>query len=274
MFARWHSRGVQRVAAALLALASAPLFAHDLWIEPSTFTPRDGELVSLRLRVGENLQGEPLPYLAARVRRFAVQDSAAARPVVTRHGGEPAGAVRVAAPGLAVIDYQSHPSRIELDAAKFDAYLREEGLDAAIAARSALPTRGDMVREMFARCAKSLLWSGTPQEVRGDTALGCPLELVAERSPYPLSTERMLSFRLTYRGAPLVGALVVALNGLDPSTRQSARSDAAGRVEFRVRPGGLWLVKAVHMVSAPLDSEADWLSWWASLTFGSATPSH
>ena len=31
--------------------------------------------------------------------------------------------------------------------------------------------------------------------------------------------------------------------------------------------GGLWLVKAVHMIPAPAGTGAQWTSFWASLTF-------
>ena len=37
--------------------------------------------------------------------------------------------------------------------------------------------------------------------------------------------------------------------------------------EFRLRPGGMWLVKAVHMVPAHAGTNAEWASFWASLTF-------
>ena len=40
-----------------------------------------------------------------------------------------------------------------------------------------------------------------------------------------------------------------------------------GRVRFRLQPGGMWLVKTVHMVRAPGGSNAEWESIWASLTF-------
>jgi hypothetical protein len=30
----------------------------------------------------------------------------------------------------------------------------------------------------------------------------------------------------------------------------------------------MWLIKAVHMIPAPPGSNADWTSFWASLTFG------
>jgi hypothetical protein len=60
---------------------------------------------------------------------------------------------------------------------------------------------------------------------------------------------------------------VVALNEDDPDARLAARSDFDGRVVFRPGRTGRWLVKAVHMVPAPPEADADWESVWASVTF-------
>jgi uncharacterized GH25 family protein len=57
------------------------------------------------------------------------------------------------------------------------------------------------------------------------------------------------------------------MNRDEPDKRLSARTDKAGRVSLALPRGGVWLVKAVHMVPAPADSGADWESLWASLTF-------
>jgi uncharacterized GH25 family protein len=57
------------------------------------------------------------------------------------------------------------------------------------------------------------------------------------------------------------------MNRLNPSEKLKARTDINGRVRFRLRPAGMWLVKAVHMVPAPGGTNADWTSFWASLTF-------
>jgi uncharacterized GH25 family protein len=73
--------------------------------------------------------------------------------------------------------------------------------------------------------------------------------------------------RLLYENRPLPGALVVAINKGDPAAKLSARSDAQGRVRFRLAKRGVWLIKAVHMVQAAAGSNADWESVWASLTF-------
>jgi uncharacterized GH25 family protein len=61
--------------------------------------------------------------------------------------------------------------------------------------------------------------------------------------------------------------LVVAINKEDPSAKMTARTDANGRVRLNLPRSGMWMIKAVHMVSAPPDSGADWESIWASLTF-------
>ena len=111
------------------------------------------------------------------------------------------------------------------------------------------------------------MYSGAPTAAQADRLLGFTLELVAERNPYTIRAGEDLPVRLTYEKRPLAGALVVAMNRLNPSETLSARSDTAGRVRFKLRPGGIWLIKAVHMVSAPAGSNAEWASYWASLTF-------
>ncbi len=254
----------------LLALCAAPpLLAHDLWIEPTSFSPRPGQVVGVQLRVGMNLAGDPVPRVPALVNQFVAARASERKPVLGREGGDPAGFLRVAMPGLQIVGYYSNPSRIELPAEKFNAYLEEEGLDSVLALRVLRNETAAGARELYSRCAKSLLLSGSPSEAEGDRPLGFPLELVAERNPYALASGEDLPVRLTYQNRPLAGALVVAINRADPAERLSARSDRDGRVRFRLRAGGMWLVKAVHMVAAPAGSDADWRSYWASLTFES-----
>jgi uncharacterized GH25 family protein len=257
--------GVLVVAA--IALSRAPLFAHDLWIEPTTFSPEPGQIVGVRLRVGQDLLGDALPRDPSLINQFVVEDAAGRKPVVGRDGADPAGFLRVAMPGLLVIGYRSNPSAIELDAEKFNQYLKEEGLDAVAALRARRNETGAAARELFSRCAKSLVLSGSPSEAQGDRLLGFTLELVAERNPYAIRAGEDLPVRLTYQNRPLAGALVVAMNSLNPSAKLAARTDNDGRVRFRLRPGGMWLVKAVHMVQAPAGTNAEWESLWATLTF-------
>src|SRR5712692_10354220 len=250
-----------------IALGGARLIAHDMWIVPTTFSPEPGEIVGVRLRVGQDLLGDPLPRDPALVNQFVVEDASGRKPVYGRDGADPAGLLRVAMPGLLVIGYRSNPSAIELAAEKFNQYVKDEGLDAVAAQRARRNELGAAAHELFSRCAKSLVLSGPPSDGQGDRRLGFTLELVAERDPYALRAGQDLPVRLTYENRPLAGALVVAMNRLNPTEKQSARTDKNGRVRFKLRPGGMWLIKAAHMVPAPAGSNAEWSSFWASLTF-------
>ena len=253
--------------AAAIALSRAPVFAHDMWIEPTTFSPEPGQIVGVRLRVGLDLLGDSLPRDPGLLNQFVFVDAAGRKPVVGRIGDDPAGFLRVAIPGLVVIGYRSNPSAVELAAEKFNQYLKEEGLDAVAALRARRNETGATARELFSRCAKSLVLSGSPSEAQGDRLLGFTLELLAERNPYAIRAGEDLPVRLTYQNHPLAGALVAAMNRLNPAEKLAARTDDDGRVRFRLRPGGMWLVKAVHMVQAPAGTNAEWESFWASLTF-------
>jgi len=252
---------------AIAIALGAPLLAHDMWIEPMTFSPQTGEIVGVKLRVGQDFLGDPLPRDTSLINQFIVEDSEGRKPLVGRDGGDPAGFLRVPAPGLLVVGYRSNPSTVDLPAEKFNQYVKDEGLDAVAALRARRNETGAKARELFARCAKSLILSGPPNETQGDHTLGFTLELVAERNPYLLRAGQDLPVRLTYENRPLAGALVVAMNRLNPAEKLSARTGKDGRVQFRLRPGGMWMIKAVHMVQAPAGTDAEWASFWASLTF-------
>src|SRR5687767_13964998 len=247
--------------------ASAPLAAHDCWIEPTRFRADMGRVLGVKLRVGEEFHGAPVPRSRALIADFIVVDAAGRREVVGREGSDPAGLLRVTSPGLMVIGYRSLPTAVTLPAEKFTQYLKEEGLEAVIAARERGKASHRDGREIFSRAAKSLVRSGAMTPGSGDRSLGFPIELVAGRNPYQMRAGDSLPVLLMYEGAPLSGALVVAFNQRHPYHRLSARSDQNGRVTFTIDEPGPWLVKAVHMVPAAAGSNADWQSFWASLTF-------
>ncbi len=251
---------------ATLTLSVTPMFAHDMWIDPMTFSPAAGEIVGVRLRVGEHFLGDPLPRDPALINQFVVVDGEGRKPVVGRPGADPAGFVRAAVPGLLVIGYWSNPSPLQQTPEKFSQYLKEEGLEAVAALRASRGQAG-AVREIFSRSAKSLVLSGQTDQTQGDRSLGFAFELVAERNPYTMDAGQDLPVRLTYENRPLAGALVVAINRAHPAQKLTARSGKDGRVRFRLPRGGVWLIKAVHMVEAPAGANAEWASYWASLTF-------
>ncbi|HWM90541.1 MAG TPA: DUF4198 domain-containing protein [Thermoanaerobaculia bacterium] len=251
-----------------LLLTGSGLRAHDFWIEPSSFRPKPGAKVGVRLRVGEHLRGDPVPRNPERIERFATVGPSGEAEVAGVPGSDPAGWASPAAPGLHWIVYDTNHATVEQTGPKFDSYLGEEGLERIRDLRRG--AKEGPVKEIYSRCAKALLAVGAVGDSAGaghDKVLGLELELVPERNPYALKPGESLPVRLLYRGKPLAGALVVALAGQSPDAKVSARSDNKGRASLRLDRPGLWLVKAVHMVPAPAGSGAEWESLWASLTF-------
>jgi hypothetical protein len=253
---------VRQIPCIFLLLIALPLAAHDFWIEPSTFRPPTGVTFTAALRVGQDFIGDPVPRSSQLIERFIVRDAAGERPVVGMENHDPAGYIRIETPGAAVIGYRSRPYPLTLEAAKFEDYLRVEGLDSIVALRAKRGETAKPDKEIFSRYAKALVVSGDVKPAGYDMPLGFRLELIPETSPFAATAR----FRLLFEGKPLAAALVTAL----PQTGTAAlraRTDAEGRVEFAFPKNGVWLVKSVHMIPAPSDSGADWESLWASFTF-------
>jgi uncharacterized GH25 family protein len=257
-------RSVGVLAAFLLA---APAFAHDFWIEPTSFRPDVGSTVGFALRVGEAFRGDTVPRNPESIEKFVAVSSAGEKAVEGISGRDPAGIARISVPGWVVVSYRSKPKSIELAVEKFEQYLKEEGLEKIIEARAARGDSRKPSREIYSRCAKSLLDAGGAGESGYDRLLGMRLELVPEKNPNSLGERGSMPLRLIFEDKPLAGALVVAINRENPEKRVSARSNVSGRVTFDLTASGVWLVKTVHMVPAPPSSAVDWESLWASLTF-------
>ncbi|HEX3552715.1 MAG TPA: DUF4198 domain-containing protein [Thermoanaerobaculia bacterium] len=255
--------------AALLALLTAPaLSAHDFWIEPSAFRPAIAQRLAVRLRVGQEFKGDPVPRDPSLLQRFALVGPGGESAVPGVPNTEPAGFLSIPAPGLYTIVYASNPEPVQLDAKKFNDYLSQEGLERIRDLRAQAGQSDAPDREVFSRCAKALVAAGGGEAGAGwNRVLGLRLELVPEANPYTLPAGGVLPARLLYEGKPLPGALVTAFTKDHPERKVAARSDARGRVALKLDHPGVWLVKAVHMIPAPRESGADWESFWASVTF-------
>ena len=256
--------------ALLLLLLASHASAHDFWIEPSTFRPAAGDRVTAALRVGQKLNGEPLPRIPTLIDRFVIKgENGLEGPVVGRPGADPAGIALINDAGLHWIGYQSNPFPVALEAPKFEDYLRDEGLEKIIEERKKKGQSAAPGRERFYRCAKALLETpgATSKAHVFDVPLGFTFELVPRKSPYAIHPGGELPLLLLFRGKPMANILVVAMSKEDPEKAVRARTDSKGHVTLRFAHAGFWLIKAVNMEAAPADAGVDWESWWASITF-------
>lgn len=302
MMAGWLSSFALRMRIKLLfafaGLATTTL-AQEFWLQPAGFRVLVGATVPLRLVVGENFTGKPWPRPTRRVRRFArygpggPADSTDLRPALLADSLAPA--LTCATPGTHLLALTSRLAYLELPAAEFTAYLRAAGLGYALRQRQeAGEATTKPGREAYQRCAKALVLATSGPRLPGaaaDTAfrrvLGLPLELVPEQNPYRLRPGAALTVRVLHHGLPVPGAQVQAwqLSAPDSNpttapavTHFTAYSNAQGRLLLRLSGAGPYLLATVRMEPAPpalaLPGSAarpDWLSTWASLTFGGPT---
>lgn len=225
-----------------LALLAVRIHAHDFWIEPSTFRPNAGASFTTSLRVGEHFEGDPVPRRTKRIESFVVRTASGERSVNGFENQDPAGFVRIDEAGTAVIGYRGAPYPHEISRAKFEQFLREEGV------LGITPTAAATQKEHFQRFAKSIVQVGS---------------VTRELAPLGFRFELMLApdgARVLYEGRPLANIQVAALSRDGKS--MTARTDANGVARFAFADG-VWLVKAVHV----LPKGSEWESLWASLTF-------
>lgn len=250
-------------AALFLSLASSQIRAHDFWIEPSTYRPRVGSVISARAFVGQDFRGDAIARNESRIVRFVLAGPSEEQPLLGRPGADPAGIARLESSGLHVIGYESRPSSVELSVETLQNYIEEEGLEPFFGGDPSKP-----IRDHFSRCAKSIVLAGDAgSHSKGyDRRLGCTLELIPERNPYALGKSAKFPVRLVQGGKPLEGALVVAMERGHPERKLTGRTDAQGRVRFELPVPGVWLIKSVW-VRPVTGKDDEWESFWASLTF-------
>lgn len=253
--------------AALFAALTTGSQAHDFWLLPGSFQPAPGSTLAVGLRVGESFPGDPVPRRPERVARFVLIDESGEHAIEGDAGDDPAGRVVVRGAGDAWVVYHGRPVAITLEAESFESYLREEGLETVIARRAERGQTKAPGRELYARCAKALVRSGTAP-ARVDVPVGLPLELVPVDDPRAVPPGERARVRVLRDGAPQAGALVRAVSaGSGEHAAQRVRTDASGIASFAITGPGLWRVVTVHMDDAAPESGADWESLWASLTF-------
>lgn len=250
--------------AAAAVLSASPAFCHQFWLEPSSFHPPLGALLSAQVKVGEHFAGEELPRNENHFLRFVLRTPQGEIPMVGMPGREPAGMARITAGGFLLLGYESRPTEVALSPDLLAIYLDEEGLEPFFKG-----DRAKGIEDHFSRYAKSLLLAGdAPKDSSGyDTRLGFALELVPEANPLLLKTGETLPVRLLQEGRPLQNVLVSARRKIEPDKRIAARTDTEGRARLALTGPGVWLINAVFLRPMAGGYSYQFESAWASLTF-------
>lgn len=253
-----------------LIIAISPAFAHEFWLEPEQFRVDADQEIRADIKVGQDFKGDVYPYVASRFVSFERHDDLGTSAVGGAAGDIPALEIAPRAEGLSIFTYVSSGQRLTFSKwEKFTSYLANEGLNGIAARHDARGLPRDRIREIYTRCAKTLVNVGDGTTGQ-DRATGMPLELVAGDNPGNVAAGSEMRFQLLWQGKPLPDTQVALFHRPEDgeTTRTLTRTDANGHATFALPSPGPYLAASVHMTEAASDENADWQSHWASLTFG------
>ena len=252
-----------------LLLVAAALAAHDTWLVPAQFRVTPGQPVKVALNTSEDFptsEGAPAPD---RIARFEAV-TASGRAAVVGYGVEGKSLVAevTPGPGVTLVAAVTHPRLIVLDAPVFTEYITEEGLEQIVAARAA---RGDSEkpgRERYSKVTKLAL-CGEGEGAYFLDPLGLPVEIVPETNPCELHVGDTLRVQVLFEDEPLanvrVGAGYAGVHGHHYPVW--VKTDAEGRAAIPLDRSGAWFVRTLHMIPSSEFEDADWQSWFSTLTF-------
>ena len=258
------------------AALAAGLAAHDLYLRPQLFRPNPGAVVRVEYHNGDSFPSSEVPAKIERLRDMKLLFAGGETPFTSLRIEGTATVADVKAPaqpGNFILVSRTIPNFIQLEAAKFEDYLKHEGLTDVIAWRAKNGESSKPGREMYSKYVKSLGMAARPSAEYGVNA-GLAIEFIPLGNPYELPNGATLPVRLLFRGKPAVGQAVEASNappgGGAVTKAMVGRTDANGEIRIPLGRPGLWKLHTVLMERRADRKEADWESFWASLTFETA----
>ncbi|MEW6363655.1 MAG: DUF4198 domain-containing protein [Acidobacteriota bacterium] len=252
---------------AVLTITS-PAAAHDYWLEPETSQAQPNSQLPVRLFVGMDLTPEKEhPYETQRTESFTVMGPGAleTKPV---EGGKPFCTVPTAESGDIIVGLVRKLAHIELTAEQFNDYVTHEGLRYIYDIRTKNGTLNRPARENYTRYIKAIARTRTGDGRIFTEPLGYRLEIVPMSDPLGLAAGAPLPIKVLFEGRPLAGATVFCYgkNGTSVS-KSSVTTGRDGTADAAISGPGLWSLRLIHMRECAGCKDADWESFWASLTF-------
>lgn len=255
----------------LLLTFISSLSAHEFWLDPDKFIYKRTEKVNVRFNVGENFEGENWKGNNERIRSLRIYYGGVSddlSPYITDMSGDSI-EYNMIDEGTNLIAFHSNNSFIEMEPAAFESYLEEDGLTNALEYRKLNNENGCKGRELYQRCAKTLLQVGDVTDQTFKVPSFLPIDIVPMSNPYTSKDKELLRAKVFYKTVPLARALVKLWHRAGNKTiKKELRTDANGEIVFRVTTKGRWMISAVQMERLNDNPVADWQSYWGSLTWG------
>lgn len=254
-----------------LSLLVTSVFAHDLFLKTDSFFLKPNSKFTVKIMNGTFLESEAA-VVYARVNDVSVISSGKrTHPLETDFTKDETTAfmnLKTGAAGTYVVGLSMKPREIDLKAADFNEYLKEDGLPDTLEERRKTGELEKDAKERYAKHVKAILQVGAKRTDDYKTILGYPVELVPQQNPYNLKKGETIEILCLKDGAPLANQVVLA--GREEKGKivvaPEMRSDASGIVKLRLDGAGKWYVKFINMTRLD-DPNLNYESKWTTLAF-------
>jgi len=275
---RVRRTALQRTLGATLCLSSLTAAAHEYWLDPIYSSVTAGDNVIIDVRNGQNFSGSAFPFDSDKFKTVSIHSATDKVDYLGRLGDYPALHPRLESPGLYLLNVDTQVNTLVYDSwQQFKEFLNYHGLDGIAEQHQQRALPKNDITEHYYRSAKTLVMASAPGEktetrqavlnIENHHAfmpVGSELELQLLNNPY--SDDATVTLKLLYKGKALANRQTEMFWRGSTLIRVTTKTNELGVAEFKLLGDGDYLINAVHVVE-PSNTDAHWLSHWASFTF-------
>lgn len=245
---------------------------HEFWIQPDKFIYKRTDPINIKFLVGENFNGDN--WMGNRDTINSLQlyfADAIDKNLDVDFGPEHGDSLQLAMidEGTVMITLNTKNSLANVQAQKFNEYLRGDSLEDALEYRE---RNGDTTKnglENYQCSVKTIFQVGDRFTNVYGKKTNLPLDIVPIDNPYSIDQEQDFKVQVYFMGEILKNTRVKIWHKLDDKVSvHEYITDGNGEVNFFLLPEGEWMVSCVKMVRLANDPQAEWQSYWGSLTWG------
>ncbi|MEO5682410.1 MAG: DUF4198 domain-containing protein [Chitinophagaceae bacterium] len=254
----------------IVSLFVLPMMAHEFWLQPEKFMYQPGDNINIRFWVGEDFDGSNWAGNRDKVNSLQLHFDDLTDDLADQVADEKGDSLQLSIfdEGTAMVTFNSTNSFIQLDSAKFNAYLKEDGLQNILDYRASHQEMDSTGREFYQRSVKTLLQVGDKKSNISRTT-NLPLDIIPLVNPYTLKDNDSLVVKLLFKKQLLSNQLVNVWRRIDGKTsKHEYHTNEKGLLSFTVATSGKWMVSAVQMIHLNNNPAASWQSYWGSCTWG------
>ena len=262
---------MKKIITSLLILCAVNVAAHEFWLQPHKFIYKKGDSATISFRVGENFEGDNWNGNRSKINFLSLYQNGIKKDIASFLSDKNGDSILIpfSQQGTAVVVYSGVNSFIELEAAKFTAYLKEDGLQEAIDYRKQHGETDSMSHEAYQRSVKTILQVGKKYDNTFSIETNLPVDIIPATHPYKIKNKQFITFKILFQKKPLVNHLIKIWHRVNNKTIfLETMSDENGLVNFLVKPHGKWMVSTVQMIRTNKEPQANWQSYWGSCTWG------